>query len=107
MSALPSTTDINQRRGFSFVPTTVIADAVRGRSVLMVRCPCRSQEIMELEFWLLRLTRHFSSSELRLRNFDSGIYRSLNILIVAALRERRYGAEPKLRKPGVVSRRRN
>src|SRR6202790_388241 len=42
---------------------------------------------MELEFWLLRLTRHFSSSELRLRNFDSRIYRSLNILIVAALRE--------------------
>jgi hypothetical protein len=28
-------------------------------------------EIMKLEFWLLLLTRHFSSSELRLRNFDS------------------------------------
>jgi hypothetical protein len=25
------------------LPTTDIADAVRGRSVLMVRCPCRSQ----------------------------------------------------------------
>ena len=43
---------------------------------------------MELEFWCLRLTRHFSSSKLRLHNFDSWIYRSLNILILVALRER-------------------
>src|SRR5258706_7572216 len=44
MSALDRIADSSQTaRQVRKVPTTDIADAVRGRSALMVRCPCRSQ----------------------------------------------------------------
>jgi hypothetical protein len=82
-------TQVGHRAVSVWCPATDIADPVRGRPVLVVRCPCRSQgnhgiRVLASSYLPDISARQSSDCATLTHEFTD----SLNILILAALRER-------------------